>query len=122
MHQKKICKLIINELIKKAIRTQDDLASIKRKMAKKYKIACPSNIKLLKAYHNLLKKKRIKKSEKLENLLRKVKIRSLSGVVVVSVLTKPYPCPGECIYCPIEKGIPKSYLSGECFRQGLLSV
>ena len=31
----------------------------------------------------------------------------------VSVLTKPYPCPGKCLYCPIEKGIPKSYLSGE---------
>ncbi|MBZ9578696.1 tRNA uridine(34) 5-carboxymethylaminomethyl modification radical SAM/GNAT enzyme Elp3, partial [Patescibacteria group bacterium] len=86
---------------------------IKRKIAKKYRISCPSNIKLLKAYHNLVKKKRIKKSEILENLLRKRKIRSLSGVVVVSVLTKPYPCPGKCIYCPIEKGIPKSYLSGE---------
>ena len=82
-------------------------------MAKKYKIPCPSNIRLLKAYHNLLKIERIKKNEKLENLLRKRKIRSLSGVVVVSVLTKPYPCPGKCIYCPIEKGMPKSYLSGE---------
>jgi len=89
------------------------LANIKRKMAKKYKIACSSNIELLRIYHNLLENKRIKKSETLENLLRKAKIRSLSGVVVVSVLTKPYPCPGKCIYCPIEEGIPKSYLSGE---------
>ncbi|MCX6741059.1 MAG: flagellar biosynthesis protein FlhF, partial [Candidatus Parcubacteria bacterium] len=29
------------------------------------------------------------------------------------MLTKPYPCPGRCLYCPSEKGIPKSYLSGE---------
>ncbi len=55
----------------------------------------------------------IKKSENLENLLIKRKIRSLSGVVVVSVLTKPYFCPGKCIFCPTEKGFPKSYLSGE---------
>ncbi len=89
------------------------MAKIKREIAKKYRISCPSNIELLEAYHNLVKKKRIKKSEILENLLRKRRIRSLSGVVVVSVLTKPYPCPGKCIYCPIEKGIPKSYLSGE---------
>lgn len=40
-------------------------------------------------------------------------IRSLSGIVNVSVLTKPYPCPGKCLYCPIEKGFPKSYVSGE---------
>ncbi len=40
-------------------------------------------------------------------------IRSLSGIVNVSVLTKPYPCPGNCIYCPTERGMPKSYLSKE---------
>jgi elongator complex protein 3 len=44
---------------------------------------------------------------------KKRPVRSLSGVAVVSVLTKPYPCPGHCLYCPTENGIPKSYLSGE---------
>ena len=49
----------------------------------------------------------------LEKLLRTRPIRSLSGIVNISVLTKPYPCPGKCLYCPLEKGIPKSYVSGE---------
>ena len=89
------------------------MAFFKRKIAKKYRISCPNNIKLLKAYHELLKMKRVKKSEKIENLLMTRPIRSLSGIVNVSVLTKPYPCPGKCIYCPLEKGMPKSYLSGE---------
>ena len=89
------------------------MSKIKREIAKTLKISFPSNVELLKAYHNLLRKKIIKKNEILENLLRKRKIRSLSGVVVVSVLTKPWPCPGKCIYCPSEKGLPKSYLSGE---------
>ncbi len=40
-------------------------------------------------------------------------IRSLSGIVNISVLTKPYPCPGKCLYCPQEANIPKSYVSGE---------
>ncbi len=39
--------------------------------------------------------------------------RTLSGVTTVSVLTKPYPCPGECIFCPDDVRVPKSYLSDE---------
>ena len=58
-------------------------------------------------------KKRIKRNSQLEKLLRKRPIRTLSGVAVVSLLTKPYPCPGKCIFCPTEKGLPKSYLRGE---------
>ncbi len=90
-----------------------DLDSAKRKIAKKFKIETPSNVKLLKAYHKLVKNKSIKPNKNLEILLRKRKIRSLSGIVNVSVLTKPYPCPGKCIYCPSQKGIPKSYLKKE---------
>jgi len=104
---------VIKELIRSRIKNRADLASLKRKLAKKYKIPCQSNIELLKAYHTFLKNKRIKKSKKIENLLKTRPIRSLSGIVNVSVLTKPYPCPGKCLYCPIEKGIPKSYVSGE---------
>ena len=45
--------------------------------------------------------------------MKKRPIRSLSGIVNISVLTKPYFCPGKCIFCPIEENFPKSYLSGE---------
>jgi len=110
---KKINEIIIKELIESRMKTRADLAVFKRKMAKKYKISFPSNIQLLKAYHELLKEKRVKKSKRIENLLKTRPVRSLSGIVNVSVLTKPYPCPGECIYCPLENGIPKSYLSEE---------
>ncbi len=55
----------------------------------------------------------MEKSGMIESLLRTRPIRSLSGIVNISVLSKPYPCPGKCLYCPIEKGIPKSYVSGE---------
>lgn len=106
-------ELIILELLRNKARTLKDLSVTKRKIVKEHKISCPSNVDLLKSYHNLVKNEGIKKSKTLEEILRKRKIRSLSGVVVVSVLTKPYPCPGKCIYCPSEKGLPKSYLSGE---------
>ena len=108
-----LTKKIVKDLIKSGAKTPDDLAFFKRKMAKKYKVSCLDNISLLKYYHDLIKKGNIKKSPIIENLLISRPVRSLSGIVNVSVLTKPYPCPGECIYCPSEKGIPKSYLSGE---------
>ena len=47
------------------------------------------------------------------NKFRK-KVRTISGVTVISVMTKPLPCPGKCIYCPggdfKEIPTPKSYL------------
>jgi len=67
----------------------------------------------LRAYHKLRKEKRIEEIEGIGHLLRTRPVRSLSGIVNVSVLTKPYPCPGNCLFCPKEEGIPKSYLSGE---------
>ncbi|MFH1841179.1 MAG: tRNA uridine(34) 5-carboxymethylaminomethyl modification radical SAM/GNAT enzyme Elp3 [Candidatus Nealsonbacteria bacterium] len=106
-------ELIIKELIKRRAGTQADLNTAKRKISKRYKVSCPSNINLLKIYHKLLKDKRIKKSETIERILRTRPVRSLSGIVNVSVLTKPYPCPGKCVYCPDQKGTPKSYLNNE---------
>lgn len=49
-------------------------------------------------------------------LLAKIRmkpVRTLSGVTTITILTKPHPCPGECIFCPSEIGLPQSYLSDE---------
>jgi len=40
-------------------------------------------------------------------------VRSHSGVVPLTVLTQPHPCPGRCIFCPNDARMPKSYLSDE---------
>lgn len=40
-------------------------------------------------------------------------VRTQSGVAPFAVMMKPFFCPGECIYCPLEEGMPKSYLSDE---------
>jgi len=100
-------------LIRTKIKNQEELTAFKRKISKKYKIKIFSNFELFEFYQKLLKEKRIKRSKKLEKILKTRPIRSLSGIVNVSVLTKPYPCPGKCIFCPTEIGMPKSYLSGE---------
>lgn len=45
--------------------------------------------------------------------LRRKPMRTMSGVTPVTVLTKPFPCPGECIFCPNDIRMPKSYLVDE---------
>jgi len=84
----------------------------------KYKLPIPTNIKLLKSYHDIIASNKGKKSPILENILKTRKIRSLSGIAAITVITKPYPCPGKCLYCPQEKDMPKSYLANEpaCMR------
>lgn len=50
------------------------------------------------------------------NFINKIQLkptRTISGVATVTVLTKPFPCPGECIFCPSDIRMPKSYLSNE---------
>lgn len=51
--------------------------------------------------------------ESLRAVLRKKPVRSLSGVAVVTVLTRPHPCPGRCVFCPNDLRMPKSYLADE---------
>ncbi len=77
---------------------------IKRKIAKKYGIGIFSNAEILVETHC---------NASLRRLLRKRAIRTMSGIAPVAVLTKPYPCPGKCVYCPTEKNVPQSYLSNE---------
>jgi elongator complex protein 3 len=51
-----------------------------------------------------------------ESFVNKIKmkpVRTMSGVTPVTVLTKPFPCPGKCIFCPSDIRMPKSYLSDE---------
>ncbi|KKR05958.1 MAG: Histone acetyltransferase, ELP3 family [Parcubacteria group bacterium GW2011_GWC2_39_14] len=108
VHQQLIVKLA-NLKIKNANR----LNKIKRDFANKHKVGMISNAELLSLYREMLKKKTIPQNTELEKLLQKRKIRTLSGVAPIAVLTKPYPCPGKCSYCPNEKNMPKSYLSNE---------
>lgn len=88
------------------------LANCKRKWAKKHG-RLVKNSEILAAYEKLIQKAKIKRQPSLEDWLRLKKVRSLSGIVPVAVMTKPYPCPGQCVYCPTQKAIPKSYLDDE---------
>lgn len=53
------------------------------------------------------------KASRIKRILKMKETRSISGVTPVTVLTKPFPCPGKCIFCPNDVRMPKSYLSDE---------
>ena len=109
----KVLIKIIKQFIKSKPKNREEISNIKRKIAGELKLAPPSNAKFFAAYQKLLRRKKIKRDEDLEMLLKKREVRTLSGVAPIAVLTKPYPCPGKCAYCPTEKSVPQSYLSNE---------
>ena len=68
---------------------------------------------LVAAYYKSVENGELKADPDLLARIRMKPIRTLSGVATITVLTKPSPCPGECIFCPTEENMPQSYLSDE---------
>lgn len=107
MSKKEILTSAIKELLERKIDDKKELMAEKRKIAKKYGLPILRNSDILGYLKN------IKGHENLLPILRKRSIRTMSGIAPVAVLTKPFPCPGKCAYCPTEKNVPQSYLSNE---------
>jgi elongator complex protein 3 len=68
---------------------------------------------LVAAYHEMVRGGELTADAQFLERLRMKPVRTLSGVTTVTVLTKPYPCPGKCIFCPTDVRMPKSYLPDE---------
>ncbi len=68
---------------------------------------------LVAAYEQLIAAGSMEADTALLERIRMKPMRTLSGVTTVTVLTKPYPCPGKCIFCPTDVRMPKSYLPDE---------
>jgi len=88
-----------------------DLNIIKMQVANQYKLEkIPPN-------SLLIQQLKPKERRKLLPLLRRKTVRTISGVIVVAVMTKPSPCPKNmpCAYCPGGPpfGVPQSYTGHE---------
>jgi elongator complex protein 3 len=68
---------------------------------------------LVSMYNEMVAAGEIDEDARLLERIRMKPMRTLSGVTTVTVLTKPYPCPGKCIFCPTDVRMPKSYLPDE---------
>jgi len=104
-------KDIIKELSRKKY-SGEDIQKLKIKLCRKYKInKIPSNVEILLSA-NLKALKKI-------SLVTKP-IRTISGIAVIALMTKPIKCPKDepCIYCPGGLGsvfgnVPQSYTGKE---------
>ncbi len=113
MTKNNLKKEIVRELQQLEQRDRTQVRAVKSKISQKYKADFPSHTELLKTYRAMVKNKEIEPSDLTEWLLITRPVRSLSGIVNITVLTEPHPCPGQCVFCPTENGFPKSYLKGE---------
>ena len=68
---------------------------------------------LLRGYTQLCAREGKAPDRALVRRLRVKPTRTISGVAPVTVLTEPFPCPGECVFCPQVERMPKSYLPDE---------
>lgn len=78
-----------------------------------------SLVELQFGYRVLCENGKLEFNQDINNLFQKKRFRSQSGVMVVAVLTSPYPdgqkfsCEYDCWYCPAEPDQPRSYLLKE---------
>lgn len=86
----------------------DSLNKLKLKFCRRHQLSwIPRNSDILNAISPEAR-------ERLAPSLRLKKVRSISGVNVIGVMSSPRGCPhGRCVFCPVEKGFPMSYTSGE---------
>lgn len=92
----------------------DGLKALQKDFAKANQMQkLPSKSQILACYFDLVKQKKLSEHPQFEAFLKKRAIRSSSGIVSVQVLTKPWPCPGRCIFCPNDPSMPKSYIKSE---------
>jgi elongator complex protein 3 len=102
-------KLIIEDF---SSLTPDNILDFKMRWSKKIK-QTPKNSLVRDAYIDACHILAQPVDQKVLTALKTRQVRSLSGVTPFAVMTKPFNCPGQCTFCPLELGMPKSYLSDE---------
>ena len=106
----RVCREIAEKLLERSNPRREDLNLAKIEACKAHGLVrLPSNSEILRC---LTPQERVK----LIDLLRRKAVRGISGITVIAVMTKPWPCPhGRCAYCPggPSSGVPQSYTGRE---------
>ena len=111
---------ILKEIKKKKKWDENSLQKILRKYPKDGK-GLYRHDELVAEYKKLITENKLENNKIIESRIRLKPTRTQSGVAIVTVLMKPYPCPGKCIYCPNEQNMPKSYIASEPGAQRALT-
>lgn len=109
----KLREQLCDAVIEAQPKTDAEFSRAQRDASSLLKQTLPNKTEIRQRYDALVRSGKIKPSETFEALATRRRARTLSGVAIITVLTKPFPCPGKCVYCPTEAIMPKSYLSNE---------
>lgn len=103
--RRKACREVLQTLL---TREEVSLEKLKVRVCRKYGLnKIPSNADILAEATDLERERILPK-------LRLKPVRSLSGINVVAVMSKPDPCPhGRCVFCPSIENVPNSYTGRE---------
>ena len=103
MVRKDACREIIENLMKSEDLNHKKIDKIIKMICKKYdSTEMPTKVELLSVC-------KPEEKNKLKLFLRTKPSRTISGVSVITIVAKPAPCPGTCIYCPKGFNAPQSY-------------
>lgn len=111
MSMDKALREIVETLMHTPSPNHNDVNQVKMKVAAKYQLGkVPSNSEIIRVL-------RAEEKRKILPILRRKATRTISGITVIAVMTKPYPCPQPepCAYCPGGPpfGVPQSYTGFE---------
>ncbi|MFX1494501.1 MAG: tRNA uridine(34) 5-carboxymethylaminomethyl modification radical SAM/GNAT enzyme Elp3, partial [Promethearchaeota archaeon] len=96
----KASREIIKYLIKNPQTSRQKITNIKGRIGKKYKFD-----KVIKNA-TILNFTTPEEKKIIIQILKRRTTRTISGVSVIAIMTKPLPCPGTCIYCPGQDSQP----------------
>jgi elongator complex protein 3 len=96
----KVSKDVIKYLIKHPQISRNRITNLKGRIGKKYKLNKVIKNATILGFASSDEKKII------TQILKRRKTRTISGVSVIAIMTKPLPCPGTCIYCPGQESQP----------------
>jgi len=97
---KKISREIIEYLMENPQVSREKITNIKGRIGKKY------HFKKVIKNATILHYATPEEQEIVTQILKRRRTRTLSGVSVIAIMTKPLPCPGTCIYCPGQDSQP----------------
>ncbi len=108
-------RIIIKNLLDSKFKDSEEFMPWNRRFCKEHGVLIMKKADIIKSLSEYAPEndKEFAAKEKIKKILKKRAVRTMSGIAPVAVLTKPYPCPGKCAYCPTEKDVPQSYLSNE---------
>ncbi len=110
MSEEEFHRRLIQAILSGEIEDKDALQKAKVRLARELHLSrLPANSEVIERLDEA-------SFRKVEDILKRKPVRTLSGVAVVAVMTSPAPCPhGRCIYCPggVDNGSPQSYTGKE---------